>query len=47
MSYMIGYGFCVSVFCNYFLSGSFSTGAYLIMSLWMLINSVTYSPPIV
>ena len=47
MSYMIGYGFTVSVVCNYFLSGPFSTGAYLIMSLWMLINSVLYSPAVV
>jgi hypothetical protein len=47
MAYMIGYGFTVSVVCNYVLSGSLSTGAYLIMSLWMLINSVVYSPPLV
>jgi len=47
MSYMIGYGLTVSFVCNYVLSGSFSTGAYLIMSLWMLINSVIYSPPLV
>lgn len=47
MAYMLGYGFTVSVVCNYFLSGSLSTGAYLIISLWMLINSVVYSPPLV
>jgi hypothetical protein len=47
IAYMIGYGFTVSLICNYVLSGPFSTGAYLIMSLWMLINSVVYSPPLV
>lgn len=47
ISYMIGYGLTVSFVCNYCLSGSYATGAYLIMSLWMLINSVIYSPPIV
>lgn len=45
MSYMIGYGLTVSVVCNLVLSGSYATGAYLILSLWMLINSVIYSPP--
>lgn len=47
MSYMVGYGFTVSVVCNYFLSGSMATGAYLVLSLWMLINSVIYSPPLI
>lgn len=45
MSYMVGYGFTVSVVCNLVLAGSYATGAYLILSLWMLINSVIYSPP--
>lgn len=45
MSYMVGYGFTVSVVCNLVLTGSYATGSYLILSLWMLINSVIYSPP--
>lgn len=42
---MLGYGFIVSIICNLFLSGVYSTAAYLIISLWMLINSIVYSPP--
>lgn len=44
---MIGYGLFVSLICNYFLAGSLATGAYLVLSLWMLINSIMYSPPLV
>ena len=47
MSYMIGYGLIVSLICNYFLAGPLATGAYLVLSLWMLINSIMYSPPLV
>lgn len=47
MSYMIGYGLFVSLVCNYFLAGSLATGAYLVLSLWMLINSIMYSPPMI
>lgn len=47
LSYMIGYGLVVSLICNYLLAGSLATGAYLVLSLWMLINSIMYSPPLV
>jgi hypothetical protein len=47
MSYMIGYGFTVSLVCNYLLTGSYATGAYLLLSLWMIINTIIYSPPLV
>lgn len=42
---MLGYGFVVSFICNLLLSGIYSTAAYLIISLWMLINTIVYSPP--
>lgn len=42
--YMLGFGMFVSVLCNYFLSGFTALGVCLIVSLWMLINSVIYSP---
>ena len=42
--YMLGYGMFVSVICNYFLSGFTSLGVCLMISLWMLINSVIFSP---
>ncbi len=47
MSYLVGYGLTVSLICNYFLNGSYATGAYLLLSLWMIINTVIYSPPLV
>lgn len=43
----MGYGFVVSVACNYVFTGSYATGAYLLLSLWMIINTVVYSPPII
>ena len=43
--YMFGYGFVISVICNYFLEGIYATAAYLIISLWMLINTIVFSPP--
>lgn len=46
-SYMMGYGFVVSLACNYLFTASYATGAYLLFSLWMIINTVVYSPPIV
>ena len=44
-AYMFGYGFVISVICNYFLEGIYATAAYLIISLWMLINTIVFSPP--
>jgi hypothetical protein len=42
--YLLGFGMFVSILCNYFLSGFASLGVCLIISLWMLMNSVIYSP---
>lgn len=42
--YLLGFGMFVSIICNYFLSGFASLGVCLIISLWMLMNSVIYSP---
>lgn len=44
---MLGYGFFISFICNFLLSGVFATAAYLLISLWMLINTIIYSPPVV
>lgn len=45
LPYMLGYGFFVSVVCNVILSGSMARGVYFIMSEWMIINCIIYSPP--
>lgn len=42
---MLGYGFFVSFICNVCLSGDLSRGAYFIISQWMIINCLLYSPP--
>ena len=44
---MLGYGFAVSLVCNVFLKGFFASAGYFIMSQWMIINCVLYSPPVV
>ncbi len=44
-AYMLGYGFVISFICNYFLEGVYATAAYMIISIWMLINTIVYSPP--
>jgi hypothetical protein len=42
---MLGYGFFVSFVCNVCLSGDLSRGAYFVISQWMIINCLLYSPP--
>jgi len=42
--YLLGFGMIASIICNYCLSGFASLGVGLIISLWMLINSVIYGP---
>lgn len=44
--YMLGYGMFVSILCNYFLSGFTSLGVCMIISLWMLINTVVFGPAV-
>lgn len=42
---MLGYGFMVSFVTNIMLSGDIARGLYLLISQWMIINVVLYSPP--
>ena len=42
--YMLGYGMFVSILCNYYLSGFTSLGVCMIISLWMLINTIVFGP---
>lgn len=43
--YMLGYGFMVSIVTNFFFTGSLSVGLYFMISQWMIINTVLFSPP--
>ena len=45
LPYMLGYGFSVSLVCNVFFKGIWSSAAYFLISQWMLINCVLFSPP--
>ena len=45
LPYMLGYGLVVSIVCNVVLKGIFSSAAYFILSQWMIINCVIFSPP--
>lgn len=45
IAYMLGYGFFISFVCNVCLSGDFSRGAYFVLSQWMIINCLLFSPP--
>jgi hypothetical protein len=46
---LLGYGFFVSFLSNYVFKSSvlLSNGAYFLMSLWLIINCVVSSPPVV
>ena len=44
-AYMLGYGFFVSLVCNFILGGSLARGAYFLISLWMIINCILHGPP--
>ena len=45
LSYMLGYGFFVSLVCNVILSGEWARAMYFLISQWMIINSILFGPP--
>lgn len=45
MSYAIGFGAFVSILTDALLPSSVSVGAYLLLSQWMIINALCFSPP--
>ena len=45
MSYSVGFGAFVSILTDALLPSSVSVGAYLILSQWMIINALCFSPP--
>ena len=45
LPYMLGYGLFVSIVCNWILIGTWARGAYFLISQWMMINCVIFSPP--
>lgn len=44
LAYMLGYGFFVSLVCNVLLSGEWARGMYFLISQWMIINCILFSP---
>lgn len=42
---MLGYGFTVSFVTNILFTGDIARGLYLLISQWMIINTVLHSPP--
>jgi hypothetical protein len=44
IAYLTGFGMFISILGNYLLTGITSLGVCMLFSLWMLINSVLYSP---
>ena len=45
MSYALGFGAFVSILTDALLPSSVAVGAYLILSQWMIINALYFSPP--
>lgn len=45
LPYMLGYGFFVSFVTNILFTGDIGRGLYFMISQWMIINAVVYSPP--
>jgi|JI6StandDraft_1071083.scaffolds.fasta_scaffold06312_4 hypothetical protein len=46
-AYLTGYGLFISVVCNYLLADNplISNGAYLLLSVWKIVNMTVSSPP--
>lgn len=46
-AYLVGYGMFISFVCNYvFMNDTLlSNGAYLMLSVWMIVNMAVSSPP--
>lgn len=46
-AYLTGFGLVISVVCNYLLASNalVSNGAYLLLSVWMIVNMTVSSPP--
>ena len=45
MPYAVGFGSFVSILTDALLPSSVAVGAYLILSQWMIINALYFSPP--
>ena len=45
MSYAVGFGAFVSILTDALLPSSVAVGSYLILSQWMIINALCFSPP--